>query len=142
MISVNDILTSSGHWNERPVEYPPTDEMVTSATALASAVNAVLIAFGQDRTVNSGYRPAPINVAAGGMRGDAHETCQAVDLDDKPRDLARWCLDNVATLVELGLYMEDPRWTPTWVHLQLRPVPSGHHVFIPSEAPPLVGWPP
>ena len=33
--------------------------------------------------------------------------------------------------------MEDPRWTPTWLHVQTIPPKSGRVVFIPNSSPPL-----
>ena len=33
--------------------------------------------------------------------------------------------------------MEDPQWTPTWVHLQIVPPGSRRRVYIPSSKPAL-----
>jgi hypothetical protein len=40
-------------------------------------------------------------------------------------------------LQEIGLWIENPMWTPTWVHLQIVPPHSGRRIFVPSENPPL-----
>ena len=62
-----------------------------------------------------------------------------IDLREAPgRALARFCLRNLDLLAELELWMEDPRWTPTWVHLQAGAPGSNDRIFIPSSAPPLV----
>jgi hypothetical protein len=34
--------------------------------------------------------------------------------------------------------MEDPQWTPTWVHLQMVPPGSHRRVYCPSSKPPMV----
>lgn len=89
--------------------------------------------------VASGWRPKAVNdKTSNAAKSSAHLEGLAVDLHDWPdRRFARWCLRNLAHLTRLGLYAEDPRWSPTWLHLQIRAPGSGHRVFIPSSAPPL-----
>lgn len=87
--------------------------------------------------VASGWRPAVVNdntcnAAAHSNHLDAL-ACDLRDTDD--RALAIWCLDNLDLLEQLGLWMEDPRWTPDWVHLQTAPPRSGNRVYIPSSSP-------
>jgi hypothetical protein len=48
-------------------------------------------------------------------------SCQAVDFADPNGEFKKWCLDNFDLIKKVGLYMEDPAFTPTWVHLQTRP---------------------
>jgi hypothetical protein len=48
----------------------------------------------------------------------------------------RWCLRNLNEMETIGLWMENARWTPTWVHLQTVPPLSGHRVYVPSALPP------
>lgn len=83
---------------------------------------------------NGGFRPPWVRV---GAEHSKHRTGHAVDIYDPRRELAAWCVANQDKLVECGLAMEDPRWTPTWVHLQDLLPGSGRHVFIPSSDPPL-----
>lgn len=45
--------------------------------------------------------------------------------------LQQWCLDNVKALEEIGLWCEDFKYTPTWVHFQDVPPASGKRFFIP-----------
>ena len=89
--------------------------------------------------VASGWRPAAVNDATrNSAKGSKHLTGQAIDLRDQgTRDLARWCLRNESAMEEIGLWMEDPMWTPTWVHLQSVPPGSRRRVFVPSTSAPL-----
>lgn len=89
--------------------------------------------------VSSGWRPPGINEkTANAAKGSTHLQALACDVrDTRGRELARWCLANLDVLAELGLWMEDPRWTPTWVHLQAVPPGSGKRVYRPSSKPPL-----
>lgn len=83
---------------------------------------------------NGGYRPPWVRVGAPASK---HRTGHAVDVFDPHRKLAAWCIAHLERLTECGLAMEDPRWTPTWLHLQDLLPGSGKHVFIPSSEPPL-----
>ena len=87
----------------------------------------------------SGWRPAAINDAtANAAKLSKHLTGEGIDLRDTgTRDLARWCLRNLDALEEIGLWMEDPQWTPSWVHLQIVPPNSHRRVYCPSSRPPL-----
>lgn len=89
--------------------------------------------------VASGWRPPAINDAtANAASHSRHLTGEAIDLrDNGARDLARWCLRNLDALEEIGLWMEDPRWTggpghENWVHLQIVPPGSRRRVYVPS----------
>lgn len=88
--------------------------------------------------VASGWRPLAVNDATcNAAKGSPHLIAEGLDTRDPDRLFARWCLRNLHELEHLGLWMEDPRWTPTWVHLQTHPPKSGKRVFIPSSKPPL-----
>jgi hypothetical protein len=88
----------------------------------------------------SGWRPADVNARTpGGAAFSKHRTGEAGDVRDAvDRRLARWCLQNLDVLDAIGLWMERPQWTPTWVHLQIVPPRSGKRVFIPNNNPPSV----
>lgn len=88
---------------------------------------------------NGGFRPQASSV---GAINSKHKDGRAVDIYDPGRELASWCIAHPKELEERGLHMEDPRWTPTWVHLQDVPPRSGKLVYVPSMAPALAGNPP
>ena len=87
---------------------------------------------------NGGFRPQNSQVGAGSSK---HKDGRAVDIFDPKRQFASWCLAHPDELTKRGLHMEDPRWTPTWLHLQDVPPGSGKLVFIPSSDPPLAAAP-
>jgi hypothetical protein len=88
---------------------------------------------------SGGFRPQNSRV---GATYSKHKTGHAVDSYDPHRQLASWCMGHLDVLEQIGLWLEDPRWTPTWVHLQDLPPGSGKTVYIPSTAPALAGEPP
>lgn len=147
------MLIPSDYFMGRDLAYPQrlTDEIRTNAAELLGRVNLLLTWALRDnvrpaldaRTVShvaSGWRPPEINDAtANAAKQSRHLTGEAIDLrDNGTRDLARWCLRNLDALEEIGLWMEDPQWTPTWLHLQIVPPSSRRRVYCPSSKPPLV----
>lgn len=86
-------------------------------------------------TLYGGFRPGGCVV---GAKASKHKTGHAVDVFDPQRRFAEWCARNLGQLEQIGLWTEDWRWTPTWVHLQDIAPGSGRRVYIPSAAPPLV----
>lgn len=88
--------------------------------------------------ITSGFRPVSYNKSIGGSQNSKHCFCNAVDIWDPEKKLGLWCLQNIETLKELGLYMEslvtthssDDK-TKLWVHLQCVAPKSGSIVFTP-----------
>lgn len=136
MISLETYLM--GRDKQYPRDY--TDEVKEKACITVEKANELLARAGRSdvHEVSSGWRPRAVNDATRNAASRSrHITAEAVDLRDRDRSLATWCVDNLDVLAEIGLWMEDPRWTPTWVHLQIVPPKSGRRVFIPSTKPPL-----
>ena len=116
--------------------YPLTDDLKAHAQVTVDRVNQLLAKFGSKRKVDSGYRPEAINDrTANAAKNSKHEICEACDLEDKDGKLWQWAVHNLAVLKEIGLWMEDPRWTPDWLHVQIVAPASGRRVFVPSAAP-------
>ena len=146
------MLTLPDYWMGRDARYPHamTDAIRSNATLLLGRVNLLLSWAYADNVrpaldavtghhIASGWRPPEINDATShAAKASRHLTGEAIDLRDSgTRDLARWCLRNLDALEEIGLWMEDPQWTPTWVHLQIIPPGSRRRVYCPSSKPAL-----
>lgn len=106
-----------------------SQECQANVMDLLEAVNKIRTAYGKPMTVSSGYRPAAANAAAGGSSKSSHMTCQAVDFADPKGDLRKWVLENLQLFKDAGVFLEDMRWTPTWVHMQIRK--ASKRIFIP-----------
>lgn len=148
-----EVITLEQYYMGRDQLFPGyvTPEYEANARELLTRVNAVLYYAKQDN-VEPGIDEVTGNFVASGLRtpaindrtknaaiGSSHLTCEGIDLQEVLyRKLARWSLQNQDILVEHDLWMEDPRWTPTWVHWQSRPPKSGRRIYIPSKNPPLV----
>ena len=147
MLTIDDYLMGRGKRYAADL----TEDVQANALDLLSRVNLLLgfaYANGVQPTLDektgthvaSGWRPPAINDAtSNAAKSSRHMTGQAIDLRDDPdkRPLARWCLGNLDRLATIGLWMESPQWTPSWVHLQTVPPKSGKRVYIPSSKPPL-----
>jgi len=140
------------HYKDLAAEIP--QEHRDHAEALVARVNPVLELAAADgvRVLHNPFTGSRIagNKGGGGYRIDdhggesnsKHKKGQAVDIYDPYRELADWCFkhrESVLGEASADLYMEDPRWTTTWVHLQIVAPGSGRRVFIPHSRPPFTG---
>ena len=109
-----------------------TPEQVGNMNTLIPKINTLLERYKRPLEMNSGFRTEEeqmrINPKAPKSK---HTECAAIDIGDKDHNFRYWVLMHLDYLIELGLYMEDPSHTPTWVHLQCIPPKSGKRIFIP-----------
>lgn len=107
---------------------PIPDKLYPNAKELLRRVNLLLEEIDHlHPTVTSGYRNPDHNQLVGGAPGSAHKSAQAVDILDIDGYLKTAITPKL--LEKYDLYMEHPIHTPTWVHLQSRPVRSGNRQF-------------
>ena len=123
MISMDEILMGRANFQDL------SPELQANGNALLTAVNAFRTEYGIPMIVTSGYRLDADNVAAGGAKNSAHMTLQACDFRDSDGALFEFIKKDPTILDRCGLWMEDPRWTSNWVHLQVRP--ASVRVFLP-----------
>lgn len=114
-------------------------EIQDNLLILLEKINKVREKYGKPMKVNDGYR-RPEDTPPNGAKHSQHLLGAAIDLDDNDSaDLWKWCFNNLDFLKEVGLWLEDPRWTHgkigTWQHFQINPPASDHRIFIPSTAP-------
>lgn len=128
------MITLEQYWMGRDKLYANdlTPEIEFNARDLLERVNILLSRFGLSRGVSSGWRPAAINARTkNAALHSKHITAQAIDIEDVDGKLDSWCVDNVETLVELGLWLEDPGSTAVWCHLQSVPPKFKSRIFKP-----------
>ena len=113
----------------RDKDHPLNDDQNKNLNDLLAKINIIRDIYGKPMSVSSGYRPAAINANVGGAANSTHTLCQAVDIRDPNGQFREWCLKNLQLFKDNGLWLEDFRWTPTWVHIQTRP--ASRRVFIP-----------
>jgi len=127
MITVDEYLSQhlAGHEQEL------TDEIRANAEIICGRANQLIAAFGEDRGLRSGWRPAAVNHAAGGAMRSRHMTGQAIDVEDDDGLLNAFCRQNIGLLEQLELWLEAPEYTESWTHIQCVPPRSGRRFFIP-----------
>lgn len=115
-----------------------TEEVSDNLDKLLIPLNKIRDAYGQAMVCTSGWRPESLNAGVpGAAKKSKHIIGLAADFSDPDGKLMNWVLENLDMMKKLNIYMEDFRWTNSWVHFQLGPPVSGHRIFIPSSAPPL-----
>jgi hypothetical protein len=145
VLSLQDLLTSSGKYPNRPKLYPPAKEYIANGLLLIERVTRMWTSYdsgpgpSKDLFVNSGWRPPAINAKTDGAAAKSwHQLLAALDIRDAVapvagRDefghLGRWAVDNIDLLEHFGLWIEDPSQTPGWLHCQIFPPPSGKRIF-------------
>jgi hypothetical protein len=86
------------------------------------------------RGCNSGWRPAAVNAGtAGASPTSKHMTGQAIDIGDDDESLDKWLITpaGLKVLEEVGMWLESPKSTPRWCHLQTVAPRSGNRIFLP-----------
>jgi hypothetical protein len=116
---------------------PTTPEIDANIANTISKVDAFFMYCPDILIINSGLRDPQSNRAAGGAINSTHLTGQAIDLSDKDGKIWKFVLDNLDLAQQIGLWFEDKRWTPTWVHIQIVPPKSRRRIYIPNTNPPL-----
>jgi hypothetical protein len=121
----------------KPGDAPPS--VRANATDLLARVNTLLLnaAAGAvdcaaEPVLASGWRPPAFNATVPNAAPNSkHMTGQAVDVRDPDGELDDWCVRNLETLADLGLWMEHPASTKGWTHLQNVAPRSGNRIFYP-----------
>ena len=88
---------------------------------LLNRLNELRAIWGKPMVITSGYRPPEYNKEIGGAKNSAHIYAMAADIWDPNKELAEFLSKDEKLLEELGFWMEDPKYTRNWVHLQTRP---------------------
>lgn len=117
--------------------YPATQMQQDNLDELLRRLTIVQNTYGIQLVVTSGLRSqadqARINPSAPQSK---HLTGCAADIEDKDGKLRAFVLANLEAMAITGLWFEDFRWTPGWVHFQIIGPSSGHRIFVPSSAAP------
>ena len=153
-MNLRDRITAAQYFGQYAEHPDATAQVRYHATGLLDVVNDLLEVAAADGCElpenqntssrisgngNGGFRPQDSKVGADNSK---HKQGRGIDIYDPQRQFASWCLAHPEELEKRGLHMEDPRWTPTWVHLQDVPPGSRKLVYRPSMAPALAGNPP
>jgi hypothetical protein len=112
-------------------------------THLAGVMTHARNAFGFPMIVTSGYRTKADHerIYKGTPKskipwGSAHLSGCACDISDPKGRVWEFFEENFEFLKDMGLWLEDPRWTKNWVHFQTVPPKSGSRIFVPNSSKP------
>lgn len=122
-----------GRDKQYALEY--TQQISDNLDQLLVPVNKIRDAYGNPMSVNSGWRPPEVNGRTlGAAPQSKHLQGLAVDIADPNGEVWAWVLRNLELMDDLNIFMEDKRYTPTWVHFQLGAPKSGKRIFVPSSS--------
>lgn len=127
MITIEELLMKRAKFEDL------SEELQKNAMDLVEKLNKFRKAYGQPMYVSSGYRPPEINKKIGGGSKSAHMSLQACDFADADGKIFEFIKSDPTILEKCGLWMEDPQWAISWVHLQSRP--ASKRIFIPDSSP-------
>lgn len=131
------IISKSAILMGREVANPLTPQLTQNLDMLVECLNKFADFYQKPLKVASGYRPAQFNAAAGGAKKSNHMLCLACDFVDLGSALDSYCVANQDILEKCGLYLEHPKWTKGWCHLQCVKPSSGKRIFVPSVQEPI-----
>ena len=116
MISLSDYLM--GRHMTHPEEFV-ANHIAPNANRMLAKVNGLLAELRIEVVkVSSGWRPRALNEKVKKAATNSyHIVGRAVDLVDSGRELAGKISARPELLAKYRLWMEDPSFTPTWVHL-------------------------
>jgi hypothetical protein len=121
-ITLDTWLTSSGQFPKRAESSELTPEIRKNAEQLCRDVSNCLRELGIMMVrVSSGFRPSAANAAAGGAKRSGHLRGLAIDLSDPEGHLDELLSKNPQILKKHGLYIENPKVTIGWCHLDQLP---------------------
>lgn len=124
MITLDDLLTSSGKYLDREKSTECTDEVRANGQALLDKVNPFLSELGiTEIVISSGFRTSEVNASTpNSAKRSLHMVGSAIDiLDDHNQTLAKKVLARPDLLKKYELWIEDIGSTKgkntNWVHL-------------------------
>lgn len=127
MITVEDYFTTHGKHPDR-IEWVSL-AVEKNADVLVQRINALLLLSGYSRRLSGGFRDVDSNrKLKNASPYSRHLTGQAGDIEDFDGHLKDWAARHVDALTGFGLWCEPFHLTPSWLHVQTTPVPSGQRV--------------
>lgn len=112
-----------------------TDEISKNLDQLLEILNVLRSEYGKPMRVTSGWRPSSINnMVKGAAPKSNHTIGLAADIYDPNGEFMAWVLKHLELMQSLGVFFEDFRWTPTWVHVQIIKPKSGKRIYVPNSS--------
>ena len=106
-----------------------THEIEVNISQYLIKINKFFYIYKDKLLINSGLRSVSQNKACGGAKHSKHLLGLACDFSDINHKLVTFCQNNLDILEDIGFWMEDPRQTPTWCHLQIVAPVSKRRIF-------------
>ncbi len=117
MISLKDLITSSGKYPERAKAMTPEVQANMEAFLPNLAMLTVELKL-KDLKISSGFRPPEVNDRIPGAAPKSlHMVGKAVDIVDFDGKIKHLVANHPELLRKYGLWMESGEFTPGWCHI-------------------------
>lgn len=100
------------------IDNTPTDKAVENMTRLVKVVlDPLREAYGDEITVNSGYRCEMLNEAVGGARDSKHKEGEAADITVGSKEGNKWLFEYIRDNLPFDQLIDE--YDYSWVHVSL-----------------------
>ena len=100
------------------IDNTPTDKAVENMTRLINIVlDPLREAYGEEITVNSGYRCPELNEAVGGVESSQHQTGEAADITVGTKEGNKWLFEYIRDNLPFDQLIDEYNYS--WVHVSL-----------------------
>lgn len=122
MLTIKDILTSSGKYPDRESHPECTEEVKNNAKKLIDILNPFLEELGiKNPVVSSGFRTSDANAAlANSAKKSLHMQGLACDLSDIKGTIDKLVESRDDLKKKYGIWQESPASTNGWCHLDIK----------------------
>lgn len=119
-----------------PHNYPTNAVIDKNLALLLERMNELRAAYGHPMIISSGLRSdeqqaALIAQGKTNAKASKHLAGLACDVYDPEQKLQAFILSDPKIIERIGIWCEDFKFTPNWVHCQVTPPGSGKRFFIP-----------
>lgn len=112
-------FTASATARELDIDNTPTKDAIENIEALVSKVlDPLREAYGDEITVNSGYRCEVLNEAVGGRRNSQHKKGEAADITVGSKEGNKWLFNYILNYLPFDQLIDEYNYS--WVHVSVK----------------------
>lgn len=112
-------FTASATARELGIDNTPTKDAIENIEALVSKVlDPLREAYGDEITVNSGYRCEVLNEAVGGRRNSQHKKGEAADITVGSKEGNKWLFNYIRDNLPFDQLIDEYNYS--WVHVSVK----------------------
>lgn len=112
-------FTASATARELGIDNTPSKDAIENIEALVSKVlDPLREAYGDEITVNSGYRCEVLNEAVGGRRNSQHKKGEAADITVGSKEGNKWLFNYILNYLPFDQLIDE--YDYSWIHVSFK----------------------